>query len=108
MPATDGPRHPAGFTQSGRVQPRSNGTTITYGGVAIGTFTGGTAVASPLVVTFNASATASIVQAVLRNITFANMSATPSTAPRTVRFTLTDGDGGMSAAVDEIVNVAVS
>src|SRR5262249_48889249 len=46
-----------------------SGSTVSYGGVAVGTFSGG-AGASALVVTFNASATQAAIQAVVRDVTF--------------------------------------
>ncbi len=45
-------------------------------------------------------------QALLRRITFTTISDTPSTLDRTVRFTLTDGDGGTSNAPTKVVKVA--
>src|SRR5688572_22795035 len=82
-----------------------SGSNVTYGGTTIGTFTGGSGT-TPLVVTFNASSSAAAAQALMRNITFANVSETPSTAARTVRFVLTDGDGGTSNAATKTINVA--
>jgi len=81
-----------------------SGANVTYGGVTIGTFAGGANGAS-LVITFNANATPAAVEALARNIAFANTSDAPSTAARTVRFTVTDGDGG-SASANATVNVA--
>ena len=82
------------------------GATVTYGGVAIGTFAGGTGGAN-LLVTFNASATPAAAQVLLRNITFANTDLdAPTPGARTVQFVLTDGDGGTSGAVAATVNVA--
>ena len=78
---------------------------VTYGGVAIGTFTGGTSGTDPLRITFNAAASSLVVQALVRNLTFSNTSESPSTLPRTVQLQLTDGDGGTSAAVTKSVNV---
>ena len=72
-----------------------SGINVTFGGVVIGTFTGGTGPTS-LVVTFNANATLNAVQSLMRNINYRNTSATPSTLTRTVQVTLTDGDGGTS------------
>ena len=69
---------------------------MTFGGVAIGTFTGGTGTTA-LVVTLNAAATPSAAQALVRNVTYRNVSDAPSTAARTARFVLSDGDGGTSA-----------
>ncbi|MEQ1859669.1 MAG: tandem-95 repeat protein [Chthoniobacteraceae bacterium] len=83
-----------------------SGANVNFGGVTIGTFTGGTSGASPLVVTFNsASATPAAAQALARNITYQNVSDAPSTLARTVRFAVTDGDGGTSAAATKTVNV---
>ena len=84
-----------------------SGSDVTYEGTVIGTFAGGTDGTTPLVVTLNASADATAVQALMRNITYENVSANPSTAARTVRFVLTDGDTGTSSAVTETINVAV-
>ncbi len=44
-------------------------------------------------------------QAVLRNLTFANVSNTPSASPRTVQVSLTDGDGGVSPNVSKTISV---
>lgn len=76
-------------------------TAVTYGGVAIGTLTGTTS----LTVTLNANATVAAVQALLRNVTFSNISEAPSTLPRTIDATVSDGDGGTSAAVTKTVQV---
>ncbi|MFC7503971.1 beta strand repeat-containing protein [Nocardioides sp. GCM10030258] len=83
-----------------------SGANVTFGGVTIGTFVGGNPGTTPLVVTFNASATAATVQAVVRNVTYANVSEAPSTAARTVRAVVTDGDGGTSAARTRTITVA--
>jgi Domain of unknown function (DUF4347)/Cadherin domain/Right handed beta helix region/Periplasmic copper-binding protein (NosD) len=82
-----------------------SGANVTYGGVIIGSWSGGGDGSTPLVVTFNASATPAAAQALLRNITYANVSDAPSTTPRTVRFVLTDGDGGTSGAPTKTINV---
>jgi hypothetical protein len=80
-----------------------SGTTVTYGGVAIGTFAGGTDGTVPLTVTFNVNADAPAVQAVLRNVTYENVSTTPSTTQRMATLTLTDGDGGVSIPVTQTI-----
>ncbi|SFJ39538.1 beta strand repeat-containing protein [Planctomicrobium piriforme] len=82
-----------------------SGSTVTYGGVSIGSFTGGTSKVA-LTVNLNASATPEAVQALLRNITFVNTSATRSTDPRTVRVMVSDGDGGTSTALTKTITVA--
>ncbi|HIK91834.1 MAG TPA: tandem-95 repeat protein [Planctomycetes bacterium] len=83
-----------------------SGLNVTYEGVTIGTFVGGTDGFTPLVVTFNASSTPSAVEALVRNITYENVAEDPSTVSRTVRFVLTDGDGGTSNTETETINVA--
>ncbi|QDV46217.1 hypothetical protein Enr13x_61260 [Stieleria neptunia] len=75
------------------------------GPVVIGTFTGGSAGAD-LVVTFNASATATAADALIENVTYQNTDAiNPTTSARTIRFTLNDGDGGTNVAHDATVNL---
>ncbi len=78
-----------------------SGNTVSFGGVAIGSFTA----SRSLTVNFNSAATQTAVQALLRRITFSTISDTPSTLDRTVRFTLTDGDGGTSNAPTKVVKV---
>lgn len=80
-----------------------NGSVVTFGGVAIGTMSGGAG--SPLVIQLNAGATPISVQALIRNLTFANTSDSPSIAQRTVQLTLTDDDGLVSATVSKKVSV---
>lgn len=72
-----------------------SGSTVTYGGMPIGTFTGGTG-AVALVITFNASATPEAAQAAARNVSFYNLLATPSLSTRSVLYALNDGTGGIS------------
>ena len=82
-----------------------SGSQVSYGGVLIGTFTGGSGT-NDLVVTFNSNATPAAVQALMRDIAYRNgNSVDPSSASRTVRVTLDDGDGGTSSNAD--VTVAV-
>ncbi len=71
------------------------GSDVTYGGVVIGSFAGGTGL-DPLVITLNANATLEATQALLRGVTYENVSETPVLAPRTVEFVIEDGDGGVS------------
>ncbi|MDA0282651.1 MAG: DUF4347 domain-containing protein, partial [Planctomycetota bacterium] len=82
-----------------------SGSNVSYEGTTIGTFAGGTDGSTPLVITFNASSTPVGAQALLRNITYENVSESPSASPRTVRFVLTDGDGGTSNTATQTVNV---
>jgi hypothetical protein len=83
-----------------------SGSTVSFGGTAIGAFSGGTSGSTPLVVTLNANANAAATQALLRNITFANVAGSPAIAPRTVQFALTDGDGGNSNLPTESIQIA--
>jgi hypothetical protein len=79
-----------------------SGSTVSYGGTPIGTFSGGTGT-SPLVIALNSSANPESAQALARNITYRSVTNTPVLDPRTVVFTLLDGDGGTSAASKQIV-----
>ncbi|MBF0213173.1 MAG: DUF4347 domain-containing protein, partial [Magnetococcales bacterium] len=73
------------------------GANVTYGGTIIGTFAGGSGT-NNLTVSLNANADPAALSALLKNITYANSDLTnPSTAPRSIAFTLTDGDGGSTA-----------
>ncbi|WP_175517115.1 beta strand repeat-containing protein [Planctomicrobium piriforme] len=80
------------------------GANVSYGGVSIGTFTGGLNKVG-LTINFNQNATTAAVQALLRSITFSSTSENPVTLPRTVRFIVNDGDGGISLAVTKTINV---
>jgi RHS repeat-associated protein len=73
-----------------------NGQNVSYQGVQIGTFNGGTVI-QPLVIAFNANATPAAALALSHNITYYNVSDTPSSLTRTVRAVLNDGAGGVSA-----------
>jgi len=81
-----------------------SGSTITYSGIAIATFTGGDGL-DPLLITFNSNATTTEVEAVIQNVIFSNISDSPTTTDRTVEFQLTDGDGGTSNLVSNTVSV---
>ena len=83
----------------------TNGSSVTFAGVPFGTFSGGLSGADALTVNLSSAASISAVQALLRNISFGNISDQPSTEPRTIRFTLSDGDGGTSLPVTKMVHV---
>ncbi len=85
----------------------SGGTTVLYGGIAIGTITGGTNL-TPLVITFNQNANAAAVRALTRDITFQTSGTIPSLKQRTVSFQLNDGAGGISTAVSKFVKVSAT
>jgi len=83
-----------------------SGSTVTYGGTTIGTFAGGSS-GSNLVITLNGNATPTAVTVLVKNITYQNTDTNaPTTGARTVRFVLTDGDGGTSANYDTTVTVS--
>ncbi|MEQ1848404.1 MAG: VCBS domain-containing protein, partial [Nitrospira sp.] len=83
-----------------------SGSNITYGGTVIGTYAGGSS-GSNLVITLNSSATPAAVSVLTQHITYENTDTTaPTTGARTVRFVLTDGDGGTSANYDTTVTVS--
>ena len=78
-----------------------SGGTVSYGGTAIGTFTSGDGVTN-LVVVFNNDATLEAITALLRSVTFRNVSSAPSLATRTVSLALTHPDGGTGTASKSI------
>ena len=92
---------------SGPGQISVSGSNVFYGGNLIGTFSGGSGT-TPLVISFTTlNATRAAVQALARAITFRTVSENPSTATRTIRFILADGDGIASnpATATKFVNV---
>ncbi|MCC7422560.1 MAG: cadherin repeat domain-containing protein [Planctomycetaceae bacterium] len=82
------------------------GNTVFYSGVAVGTFSGGTGL-SPLVITFNSSSNAESVQAVARRITYLSTSPLTTLVARTVRVSLTDGDGGSTAVQSKQITIVL-
>lgn len=81
-----------------------NGSTVRYGTIAIGTFSGGSN-GIPLTVIFNSSATPAAVQALVRAITFQAVGTNLNTTTRVASFQVTDGDGGASAVVTKVISV---
>ena len=81
-----------------------SGANVTYGGTMIGTHSGGSS-SNPLTVQLNGSANLPAVQALLKNITYANTLSRPVESSRPAEFTLSDGDGGTSAGVAQTVTV---
>ena len=91
---------------SGAGQISVSGSNVTFGGTTIGSFSGGSG-GTNLVVTFNSNATAAATQALIRNVTFQDTDTdNPTAGARTVRFVLTDGDGGSSGNHDATVTVS--
>jgi hypothetical protein len=83
------------------------GSTVSFGGTAIGTLSGGAGVA-PLVVALNASATPAATQALLRNLTFRSTADVTGTLPRTLAVSVADGDGGMSTAATRGIAITLN
>ncbi|MFO1022942.1 MAG: SdrD B-like domain-containing protein [Planctomycetales bacterium] len=83
------------------------GSSVTYGGLLIGTFTGG-AGNTALVITLNNNATLAAVQALARRIIFKNTLAAPSTTARTIEWKLTDVLNGGTVIKSETVNISLT
>jgi hypothetical protein len=88
-----------------------SGSVVTFGGVAIGTSSGGVGTTA-LSIVLNAAATAEGVQALLRRIAFSSVATDPTgggLAPtRTIRFTLSDAAtsaGGKTTTVFQSIGV---
>ncbi|OAI54387.1 hypothetical protein AYO47_02970 [Planctomyces sp. SCGC AG-212-M04] len=81
-----------------------SGNRVLYGGSVIGTVSGGRG-SSPLVVSLNRNATQGAVQALVRNVGFANPSEDPSSQTRVITFKLQDGSGQVSAPASKSIFV---
>ncbi|MCM8611447.1 hypothetical protein, partial [Accumulibacter sp.] len=90
---------------SGAGQVGLAGSTVSYGGTAIGSVLSNGQNGVDLVLQFNVSATAEAVEAVIENLTYRNSSSNP-TASRTVSIVVSDGDGGQSAPRTMTIDVA--
>lgn len=77
---------------------------VTFGGVTIGTFSGGNG-NQALAINLNASASLAAVQALIRAITFRTDSEKPSTLVRTINLTVTDDQAVVSNLATKTVNV---
>ncbi|MBW4539539.1 MAG: DUF4347 domain-containing protein [Myxacorys chilensis ATA2-1-KO14] len=95
----------AGQVSAGVDSPGRN--SLRVGVQTIGAFTGGTN-GTPLVITFNANATPTNVQALMRNITYSNLSDAPVAGDRTVRFRLIDDTGAIGTASKTVSLTAVN
>ncbi|WP_313409447.1 DUF4347 domain-containing protein [Stutzerimonas kunmingensis] len=90
-------------TDAGQISVAGN--SVSYAGVAIGTFTGGTGT-QDLLVTFNDKATPEAVSALIKAVQFSNDQESPAAASRTISFTLDDGaTDGLAAPVSVNVNI---
>lgn len=85
----------------------TNNTTITYNGVAIGTYTGGTYPFS-LVATFNTSATAASFQALLTALRYTNLSTTPTTTTRSLQFKFAETSGAVSNTASKSITITLA
>ncbi|MBP7352984.1 MAG: DUF4347 domain-containing protein [Comamonas sp.] len=82
-----------------------SGNNVSYGGVTIGSVTGGTG-GNALVITLNASADAAAVSALVRSLQYSNSNTTtPNTGTRTLSVTVTDETGTASTAAAVTVNI---
>jgi len=84
-----------------------SGAAVSFGGTAVGSLGGGQGV-DPLVVSFNANATAAAAQAVLRNVRYRNAGVVVGTLPRTLEAQLADGDGGWSTVASKTINIVLN
>lgn len=81
-----------------------SGSDVTYSGLPLGTFTGGTGGAA-LVITFNAVSLLAV-QDLVQNIQYQNSDGvSPTAGTRTIQFVIDDGMGGVSAPVSAAVIV---
>ena len=80
-----------------------SGTDVSYGGIVIGTVAGG--VGASLIVTFNAAASSAAVDALIENLTYADVSDTP-TASRALALDIVDGAGAHVIAARAFVELA--
>ena len=71
----------------------------------IGTYSGGTSGSVPLVISLTPAATPEAVQALLRNIAYANISNAPDQTPRVASFTLNDGSGSTGNTATQTIHV---
>jgi len=81
-----------------------DGINVTYGGVFIGTFSGGTNL-TPLQIMLTGTASITSARQLLRSVSFQTPGDNPRAGSRKVSFVLNDGDGGTSAAAFKSVKV---
>jgi len=81
-----------------------SGATVSYGGVAIGTISGGTNGANLRIDFTSTAATVAAVEALIERLGYANTDSSPN-ASRTLGLRVSDGDGGTSAPNRLTINV---
>ncbi|HQZ02781.1 MAG TPA: PKD domain-containing protein, partial [Thauera sp.] len=90
---------------SGAAQIGVSGSTVSFGGVAIGSIISDGMAGRDLVVSFNTNATAPAVEAVIENLTYRNTVSNPVES-RTVSIQVSDGAGG--ASVPRMLTIKVT
>lgn len=90
--------------KSGANNNNSTSNDVLVDNQVIGNFTGGIGT-QPLEITFNKNANAEKVRILLSNILYKNISETPQPGERIVEFKITDGDGGTSKVLTQIISV---
>jgi hypothetical protein len=90
--------------ESGANNNNSTSNDVLVDNQVIGNFTGGIGT-QPLEITFNKNANAEKVRILLSNILYKNISETPQPGERIVEFKITDGDGGTSKVLTQIISV---
>ena len=83
-----------------------SGSTVSYQGVNIGSYSGPITGTDVLLAAFNANATEAAIQALVRAIVYTNTSAAPTTGARQAEVFLTDGDNGTSPVRTLTINVS--
>lgn len=80
------------------------GNKVTYGGIVIGTYSGGVG-ATPLLVNFNANASQVAVRSLMQNVALYIQGDNPIPGARQAIFTINDGDGDSSVPATRFINV---
>lgn len=90
---------------SGSVEIGVSGPIVRFEGPRIGSFEGGEDGSAPLVVTLDRSVSILAVQALIRAVTYWNVSDAPDTAAREIAFAFVDGEGGASDVQSLVVDL---
>ncbi len=80
---------------------------IRYGGTVIGTISGGSG-RTPLVITFNNSATLPAIEAVLRSIVYRSTTQRPTVVAKNLSILLTEASGAQSRPVEKQLNILLT
>jgi hypothetical protein len=90
---------------TGAGQVGISGASITFGGIEVGSFDGGTNGFTPLTITLGTNSTFEVAQAVLRHLAYENTSTTPSLLPRKLQITMETFYGATSTPVVMTIHV---